>query len=331
MESQEFLTKYFSGNSSSEEMLEVEKWAEASDENMAEFHHFKQAWSVANEDRFDANSVFSLLSDKIEKKTPVAELPTLEKPNFMKIAAAVLILITSTVLVYSYFTGSLFNGITNTNSETIEENEKDIFLADGSKLFLAQFGKLTYQSDFKKDVQRKVKLEGQAFFDIQKDKSRPFVIETNNAQIEVTGTSFLVNEKQGYTEVSVASGSVKLKKSDGITNIKLTAGETGVVSADNKGLIKRKNRNKNYLSWMTGSFEFKSTPLSEVFALLEEKYHVEIELKNKEIINCKYTSDFEKRSIEDILAIICESLGFKMLKNGNKFILDGEGCSVDRN
>jgi len=327
MESQEFLTKYFSGNSSDEEKAEVEKWADESEENMAEFYHFKQAWSTSNEDRFNADKAFSVVSDKLIKKTPVISMPVKEKPNFMNIAASLLILVAATALVYTYFVGF---GSDSISSGVISKSEEDVFLADGSKLFLAQSGKLTYQSDFKSGNERKVKLEGKAFFNIQKDKSKPFIIETSNAQIEVTGTSFLVKEESGYTEVSVTSGSVKLKKSNELKYITLTKGETGVATVENKGLIKRNNRNKNYLSWMTGSFDFKATPLFEVVDLLEEKYHVDIKLKNKEIGNCKYSSTFENRPIEDIITILSKSFSLSVEKGDDEYILDGKGCVIER-
>ncbi|MEL6557704.1 MAG: FecR domain-containing protein [Bacteroidota bacterium] len=322
MESQEFLTKYFSGNSSEEERVEVEKWAESSEENMAEFHHFKQAWGITNPDRFDVSKAFESIVDRLEEKTPEISMPAKEKPNFLKIAASFLILIAATALVYGYFTG--FGS--SASSGVIAKSEENVTLVDGSKLYLAMSGKLTYQSDFNKDVQRKVKLEGKAFFDIQEDKSKPFIIQTNNAEIEVTGTSFMIDEKSGYTEVIVASGSVKLKKADGVSYIRLSKGETGVVSKDVKGLVKRNNRNKNYLSWMTGSFEFQSTPMFEVIDLLEQKYHVKIKLEDKTIGNCKYNATFDNRSIDDIVEIIGKSLGLKVTKGDNVYTFDGPGC-----
>ncbi|MGB3463671.1 MAG: DUF4974 domain-containing protein, partial [Cyclobacteriaceae bacterium] len=128
-------------------------------------------------------------------------------------------------------------------------------------------------------------------------------------------------------EVIVSSGSVKMKKADGISYIRLAKGDIGIASVNSRGLVKRKNNDDNYLSWMTGNFNFKATPLSEVFTLLEEKYNVEIEVNDSSIYDCKYTSDFEERSIDDILTIISRSLNFEMKKEGNTYKLTGEGCN----
>lgn len=323
MESQEFLTKYFSGNSSQEERAEVEKWAESSEENMAEFHHFRQIWNIANPERFDAPKAFESIAARLADKTPVVSISVKEGPNYLKIAASFLILIAATALVYGYFTGF---GSSKTTSGVIAKSEESVTLADGSKLYLALSGKLTYQSDFKRDEQRKVKLEGKAFFDIQEDKNKPFIIQTNNAEIEVTGTSFMIDEKYGYTEVTVESGSVKLKKTNEVSYLKLEKGETGVASKDVTGLVIRNNRNRNYLSWMTGSFDFKSTPMLEVIDLLEQKYHVKINLKNKSIGNCRYNATFDNRSIDDIIEIIAKSLALTITRLDNEYVLDGTGC-----
>lgn len=331
MDSEDLLIKYFSGDSSEEEQKVVEEWAGASDENMEEFQSFKDVWNLTNPQRFDAEKGWDRLSGKISQKTIVKEMPVApkeEKTYFLKIAAAVVILVVASVLTYNFMTNAdSGNSISHTVNSVIKQTEKDVLLADGTKLFLAQAGVLTYQSDFRKDGQRRVKLSGQAFFDIYENKEKPFIIETNNASIEVTGTSFLVKEYIGYTEVIVKSGSVKLKKTNGLTHINLTKGDIGIASADSNGLYKRKNKDANYLSWMTGSFDFQGgVPLSEVFELLEERYHIDIVVQNPAVGKCKYAATFTNRSLEDILAIIGESLGLKISQEGNTYIIDGDGC-----
>lgn len=327
MESHELLSKYFSGNATEDEIAYVENWAAESEENRLEFIRYKAAWSAADPGRFDGDKAFAKVAPRLKQKnTPVVELPTKERPNLLRIAAAVTILIASSLIIYFYFSAGLFED-TEGASGTITDSGRQVELYDGSQLYLAEAGSLTYESDFKKDNQRKVKLDGMAFFDIRKNKEKPFIIMTENAEIEVTGTSFLVEEHDGYTEVIVESGSVKMKKSAGLSYIRLQQGEIGIASSTSKGLVKRKNKNKNYLSWMTGNFEFKATPLSEVFSLLEESYGVKIKVTDQSIGKCRYTSDFEKRSIEDILTIIGKSLDLQLTNKGKTYTFSGEGCS----
>ncbi|MEL7148447.1 MAG: FecR domain-containing protein, partial [Bacteroidota bacterium] len=301
MDSEDLLIKYFSGNSSEEEKKAVEEWADASKENMEEFQSFKDVWSLTNPQRFNAEKGWDSLSGKISRKTVVREMPAAvgERSYFLKIAAAVVVLVVASLVMYNYVINvDSNNAISHKVNSVIKRTEKDVFLADGTKLFLAESGQLTYKSDFYKDNQRKVLLSGQAFFDIKENKEKPFIIETNNASIEVTGTSFLVTEYNGYTEVIVKSGSVKLTKNDGDTYLALKKGDVGIASADSNGLYKRKNTNANYLSWMTGSFDFQDgMPLEEVFELLQEHYHVEIVVKNEAVIRCKYAATFTNRSI----------------------------------
>ena len=330
MDSEDLLIRYFSGNSTQEEQEAVEKWAGASGENMEEFQSFKDVWSLTNPQRFDADKGWDRFSATVAPKTIVKEMSVApqRKSYLLKVAAAVAFLVVASILVYTFWAGSEGGGLANhTINSVISESEKDVMLADGTRLFLAQKGRLIYQSDFQKDHQRKVKLSGQAFFDIHENKRKPFIIETNNASIEVTGTSFLVKEYSGYTEVIVASGSVKLKKISGDAYITLTKGDVGIASTDSNGLYKRENKDANYLSWMTGSFDFQNgVTLSEVFDLLEECYHVNIDFENDKIGNCKYSATFTNRSVDDILAIIAESFGLSMSKKNNTYTMTGEGC-----
>ncbi len=335
MNSQELLSKYFSGNASQEEISEVDQWFHTSEENKIEFMQYKEAWDLSNAEQFDESAAWKKVSEKVLTRTvdlkEEQSSPKIEKKepkfNYLKIAASFTLLMVASLAVF-YFLKNFNADFTKNSqiSQVIDKVDQDVLLADGSKLFLAKKGQLTYKSDFSKDGERKVKLKGRAFFEISKNKEKPFVIETNNAKIVVTGTSFLVNEKEGYTEVIVNSGSVRLMRNDKQTYITLKKGDIGEVSKDHKGLIKRKNKDSNYLSWMTGSFNFNSTPLKEVFALLEDKYEVNIELQNQGLGNCKLFSQFENRPIDEIMSIIEIALNVQIKKKGNDFFVNGKSC-----
>ncbi|PCI42409.1 MAG: hypothetical protein COB46_00015 [Rhodospirillaceae bacterium] len=138
------------------------------------------------------------------------------------------------------------------------------------------------------DNTREVFLEGEAFFDIAKDKQRPFIIHTNAINVLVTGTSFYVKSgTQGHNvEVIVETGNVKLTDiNNPLSQITLSAGENAVYQTENK-IFDKVNKDVNSLFWKTKTLVFTKMPLKEVVGILNQCYNVNIVLSNKNLGNC---------------------------------------------
>jgi ferric-dicitrate binding protein FerR (iron transport regulator) len=150
-----------------------------------------------------------------------------------------------------------------------------IFLADGTRIWINSETRMEVPSVFAaKD--RVVKLNGEAFFEVAKDKNRPFRVELNGQQIEVLGTSFNVRaySNSDKIETTLQTGCIHLKTGKQITA--LIPGEQCVFDKNAKELIISKVDPVSFSSWKDGRFEFQNEDLIEVFKVVERWYDVEI-------------------------------------------------------
>ncbi|MEQ9008229.1 MAG: FecR domain-containing protein, partial [Ekhidna sp.] len=200
-------------------------------------------------------------------------------------------------------------------------------LTDGSKISL--HGESSLEVIAFTDNIREVRVTGKAYFDIERDESRPFIIHTDNAKIEVLGTSFLIDTYGAKTEVCVESGLVelsKMKNGKKEVAVTLSKGEMGLINSVNKGIIKKNNNNLNYLAWKTKIISFNNSRMSEVKSVIEDVYGIEVSFENPSFKECKLTAKFNKKKPKDALEIIARTFGVEFEYTNGKAILKGKGC-----
>jgi transmembrane sensor len=149
--------------------------------------------------------------------------------------------------------------------------EFQVRLSDGTKIWLNASSSLKYPEHFSDSV-RKVELTGEAYFEVAKDATHPFILSTGNNNVCVLGTHFNVNNYADNQEtiVTLAEGSVKLNGS-----VILRPGEEG--SIDPSGKIKTGTADlESVLAWKDGQFIFKMTPLEQVMKQVSHWYNARI-------------------------------------------------------
>ena len=210
---------------------------------------------------------------------------------------------------------------------TLNGEVLEVELSDGSIITLNENSELIVAAGFN-NGERPVQLRGTAFFDVVRDEQKPFVITASDAQVKVLGTSFLVRtlDDTPVTEVIVKSGSVSLAGGVEASNrVILKSGQMGVADGRKAGVLKRNNRNANYLAWRDRVITFEKTALSEVAAVLSDVYKVEVAFED-DIENCQITAQFQKQSVESVVAIISQTFGFDVKSKGDSFKFTGDGC-----
>ena len=200
-----------------------------------------------------------------------------------------------------------------------------ITLPDGSTVKMNASTRIEYPAHFASKV-RKVKLSGEAFFQVTRDTAHPFIIETENASVEVLGTSFNVSAypHAGLVEVNVKTGKVKLTqiiegKSDPKSAI-LPAGERGWLKVANSELGHAEELSPNYSAWITKEISFQRTPLADAFAVLENTYHVKINMENPEIGKIPYTANFANLKLDYIVDVIARTHKLKVKQTSNEIV-----------
>ena len=209
------------------------------------------------------------------------------------------------------------------------ENEPvEVILDDGTDVLVNRNSRLRYSHRVDR-TERKVFLTGEAWFDVTRDTTRPFIIDAGEALVEVLGTRFNVNAyKQNSTvEISVESGMVALSaKQDPDNLIIIKPGSGGAYQKSQKQLKLIPSFEPNTISWKTRELFFDDTPLKEVIDLVNSVYGVNIVIMNRELASCPITVTFRDQSVEAILNVLETTLDLQVSRTGDEIRLDGQGC-----
>lgn len=205
------------------------------------------------------------------------------------------------------------------------------FLPDSTRIQLNKGTEIDYVQ--LKNGARIVKLEGEAFFEIHHSTSAPrnsFTVEAEGMRIEDIGTAFNVQALPGNDTVAVTV-------TDGKVIIHIP-GETHEVEKGSTGLwIKSANRfelltapeEQNGAAWANKSLRFRNTRMDKVIRKLSDAYNVSVILADDDMNNCRLTAIFENETIDGLLSILCETMGWNFTPVAGGFVINGEGC-VDR-
>ncbi|RXQ89523.1 FecR family protein [Ancylomarina salipaludis] len=280
------------GRANEKEKATLVSWLSESSENKELFVRMTELWSSASNidvfEQIDLELDWKRIQMKRKKKT-------FGVTHILRYAAVVFISCSLSFL-YLYNTTPGFGKLSKV--QTTESKDK-FELADGSQIQLNVNSKLIYPNHFG-DNKRLVKLKGEAFFNIKRDTSKPFIIESGKTLIKVLGTSFNIRNMAGdQTLVSVNTGRVSFKIKNNDQELILTKGQVGLFKDNQLAIINKPGF--NYDSWRTGFLSFKNTPFIQVLQDIERLYKVEIKNQNIELENLKLTIDFNNYDIDKVL------------------------------
>jgi len=208
----------------------------------------------------------------------------------------------------------------------VETGTEIIELQDGSHVTLNSGSSIRYTKR-KSLSYREVKLSGEAFFEVSRDTSRPFIIDAGPAQIEVLGTSFNVNAypDSEEVEVTVRSGLVSMKAKDAADHqIVLNKGNSGVYKKEEKALNLILEGNTNAVAWKTRLLEFSDTPINEVIDVLKHTYQADIKLQDPGLSEYTITVSFNNQDLDAVLEVLASTLDLTIETDGAQIIIDTE-------
>ncbi len=200
--------------------------------------------------------------------------------------------------------------------------EYELKLSDGTRVYLNAASEIIFPSFFDEDI-RKIKLRGEAYFDVAKDK-KPFIVETENLDILVLGTTFNLSaypEEEGVV-TTLVSGKVEMKtKFDG-SSYEMSPGYNLVFDKTLKSVKKYKVDTDIYTAWVRGEFIFNNQPLSDIMRILSRWYDCSIDYEDPSIRNLRFTGSVEKnRPLKYLLNQIEFVTNIKFREDGNKIIV----------
>ena len=326
------LYKKCSGQLEPLELQQLEQWLNSSSEHQQIAEAVEKSWELSanytTDVDVDPDQEFEFLQQKIHKADEFQERSEAKVrtifPNKWRIAAAVLLLVTAGFLLRNFLSQS---HTTWKELAFAEKQTEALTLSDGSKIWANANATFHYPETFN-SKERRVKLTGEAFFDVMTDANRPFIIETPTGTIQVLGTSFNVRDNAGESAmtVQVAKGKVQVRITETNESVTLEKGEQSIYNRATQSLDHNTNQVENAMAWHTGNLRFKSIPFQDALTTIEEFYNVKIQLKNTELAACLWSSRFNNMAIETVLDKFQEVFGVTIEQHQGTYLLKGGTC-----
>src|SRR5690606_27417661 len=288
---EDMLIKYLVGEATDEEKAFVEKWLTENEENRKQYRDFQLLWEtsekLASESELDENLAWGRFKQHLVANesavdrgedigVTTAKEPVYRVPAWIKIASSiVLISIGIWLSFYGYNRSSLNQVLVETVNYTLVDT-----LADGSIITLNRNSKIQYPKYFAKDHRNIKLLEGEAFFDVAPDSSKPFHVFFNDVDVKVVGTSFNIKIDEDETELIVETGVVEVSKKHVV--IRLKRDEAVHIDRNSDELNKCVVQDQLYKYYRNSEFIADGTPLYRLVDVLNEAYGVQIVIEDQE-------------------------------------------------
>lgn len=341
----QLLRKYYNGECTPGEELEVLNWFKSKSLNPDQEHNLYQIWqdsrmeSKETDISPDSIRVFDQIIHSIDaKEVDLAEGESVKGENvFLKksgrwkwlasaVAAAAMILI-----VTKFFLVNNPDQIESPKVITVVspyQQRKVVKLRDGSVIHLNSGSSIVYTQPFTGD-NREITLAGEAFFDVAHDSLHPFIVKTGHIATRALGTSFNIKYRLNTKDISVAlaTGSVRIDQIQGKNSgiAKLIPGQELTYNVLNEDFQVKNYDSLDVFGWQKGILNFKRADLREVIEKLENWYGVVIELKGNIPGNknqWKYSGSYENQSLDNVLTGISFVKKFSYEIEGNKVIMN---------
>lgn len=221
------------------------------------------------------------------------------------------------------------SGVKSDNNVLRVPNGKilSVILEDGSVIKLNSGSELRYPSSFEGKSKREVFLKGEAFFEIAKNTSKPFVVKTDEMYTQVFGTVFNISnyDEDTISEVVLVEGSI------GVGAEKDSNGELLTMLKPSQKLTNSKILNQSffiedvdvtpYIAWTKGIVYFENEKMSEIIKKLERQFNVQIVNESDILGELRFTGMFDKEDIDLVLKTIQTHTYFNYTKNGKTIII----------
>lgn len=333
-----------------EDVILLENWLVQSSENKEYFDQIQNNWnSIELEKELDdsiVNADFSTIKHKIEGDAAAIRYLRKNKwnsPGKWLLKAAAIFILGFAASWYIFNKPSILAPVETTYNvvETPRGSRATIKLPDGSKVLLNADSKLTYPREFK-DQKLEVLLEGEAFFEVEKDAGKKFLVKTPEITVKVFGTSFNVKSypDENTTETTLVEGSISIYKNStngGIsgTELKMEPNQRFVLYSElekstpdvsrpkkivnlparkAKLVLSRHIDTDRFTSWKDGELKIEREPMKKLAVTLERRYDVKIHFESVELKQFRFSGTFKNETIEQVMAAIklASPINYKM-------------------
>jgi len=315
----ELLFNYISGNSTSSDIKQIQEWVAGSEDRKQELARIKNVWVLSG---LNNDIDFSTKEKEIERIWDIIrqlnhkDQKKIWYRNVIKYAAAIILL-----AAFSGTLGYFISDLTQKSKTEFTEiivpkgERSHVVLPDGSKVQLNSDSHLKIVSF--NSVIRKVLLEGEGFFEVTHDKSRPFVVETNSLRVEVLGTTFNVSSYPEDSLITTYLVSGRVKINDRNSHIVLSPDEAYSYNKVTQESTKMKMTDERYSNWTKGVLTIDGETIGELAKKLERRYNVQISFGDNEVKQHIYTGSIRDEDLNTVLEAIEFASSIQCQHKGN--------------
>ncbi len=293
---EKIIRDYFNGQLTDGEEVNLMEWMKADEANKAFFFRIKETLCTEDMKHPLLQSSYNELRGRLllnwQFQTQALDRVRRFKLSFSKIAAMLVVALMTGFSVAYFLVGRDVPQNEIVWFETIvpRGEKSQLLLPDGSKVWVNSESRLSYPSDFM-NGDRKLKLTGEAYFEVTKLQGAPLTVETKDYSVRVIGTKFNVMAYPDFnrTETSLVEGKIEIQKGEQV--IPVAPGQI-LTYAENQFKIKEGNT-KLTTQWKNDVFDFDKITFKELVVRLERWYDVDIEIKNPKLNEIIYSGVFK--------------------------------------
>lgn len=311
--SEETIIHYLQGNCSEDEIVAMSDWIGQSDENAREVFGLKQLYEELQARAVSNAEVEQALEESLRRNQPQKQL---RRPRWLSYAATLLVglVLGATALFFVQH---------HNNAATIYADgniNKELSLPDGTHIWLNKGARLWFPSEFNGDT-REVRMEGEGYFEVAKDKEHPFVINNRLMTVRVLGTKFNYKAEKDRGEVTLLEGSVAVTSGKSQQMQLLQPGQRMDIDAMGRQVISTVNTEMDVV-WHTRLIPFENASISSIARTLEKLYGIKVVIRKGIDTEHTYSGVIEyKEDLDSVLLLLQHTLPVRYSRNGNTITL----------
>lgn len=326
------LTNWLTDTASQEELQILKDWASQDEANLEMMETLKKVWNEKNAEPILVNA-----EDRINEIWQKGKQEKLKKQwrvfnriPLIKYAAVVILLVGSSFGIFYWVQIAEAPQVdipASAPSFVLRENragqKTKISLPDGTIAYLNSSSSIKFLNGFIGN-ERRVVLEGEAFFEVAKDKSKPFIVESRTVETIALGTAFNVNafDDTKVVRVSLVEGEVKVNQiGNNDKTVILNPGWELVVVPETRSFLEMQFNLEEVTGWKDGKMVFNNASLKEVTQRLERWYGVTIQVRGNVPENWKVTTVYENQTLKNVLTDLQYSKKFAYEIDGSNITI----------
>lgn len=243
--------------------------------------------------------------------------------KWIQVAAIILLPISIAAIWYLYKENSQLSSEEMVVATGIGEHAK-ITLPDSTDVNLNAESKLCYIPKTYNKKERQIRFDGEGYFQVRKDKQRPFLINAQGLNVRVLGTKFnlLARKKDASAVLSLQEGSVLFSSLLTGMNVILKPNQKAILNQSTGIIIVKKEENfQDIIAWRRKELVFRNAPLRSVINSIEKNYNIKIRIKTKAYLKDLFTGTLPNSNINEDLEILEKSYHFKSIMTSQEVLI----------